>query len=200
MFAAHKYIYIYIKLHGLSPRANYTDRATAACQRSDCQLLRIDGSLRPYSLFSRQEPPLLYQVAPQLYSRGWVDPFPDPLLFFFSGSAGNRTRTSGFVAKNSDHQTTEAVLSIYIKSKFVPVILRADYVTHLHLQMLALTLPTSGGSSVDIVCSREKATELLLLLLKLSLCLTKHYAMKMFAGVPVFTNHYFMKMYWGVDT
>jgi hypothetical protein len=29
------------KLHGLSPRANYTDRATAACRRSDCQLLRI---------------------------------------------------------------------------------------------------------------------------------------------------------------
>jgi hypothetical protein len=27
-----------IKLHGLSPRANYTDRATAACRRSDCQL------------------------------------------------------------------------------------------------------------------------------------------------------------------
>jgi hypothetical protein len=29
------------KLHALSPRANYTDRATAACRRSDCQLLRI---------------------------------------------------------------------------------------------------------------------------------------------------------------
>jgi hypothetical protein len=29
------------KLHGLSPQANYTDRATAACRRSDCQLLRI---------------------------------------------------------------------------------------------------------------------------------------------------------------
>jgi hypothetical protein len=27
------------KLHGLSPRANYIDRATAACRRSDCQLL-----------------------------------------------------------------------------------------------------------------------------------------------------------------
>jgi hypothetical protein len=25
------------KLHCLSPRANYTDRATAACRRSDCQ-------------------------------------------------------------------------------------------------------------------------------------------------------------------
>jgi hypothetical protein len=32
------------KLHDLSPRANYTYRATAACQRSDCQLLRIEGA------------------------------------------------------------------------------------------------------------------------------------------------------------
>jgi hypothetical protein len=32
------------KLHGLSPRANYTDRATAACGRSDCQLLRTEGA------------------------------------------------------------------------------------------------------------------------------------------------------------
>jgi hypothetical protein len=42
-----------------------------------------DGSLRPYSRFSRQEPLLFYQVAPQLYSRGWVNPFPDPLTFLF---------------------------------------------------------------------------------------------------------------------
>jgi hypothetical protein len=41
-----------------------------------------DGFLRPYSRFSRQEPRLFYQVAPQLYSRGRVDPVPDPLLFF----------------------------------------------------------------------------------------------------------------------
>jgi hypothetical protein len=32
------------KFYGLSPRANYTDRATAACRRSDCQLLRIEGA------------------------------------------------------------------------------------------------------------------------------------------------------------
>jgi hypothetical protein len=32
------------KLHGLSLRANYTDRATAACRRSDCQLLWIEGA------------------------------------------------------------------------------------------------------------------------------------------------------------
>jgi hypothetical protein len=30
-----------------------------------------DGSLWPYSRFSRQEPLLFYQVAPQLYSRGY---------------------------------------------------------------------------------------------------------------------------------
>jgi hypothetical protein len=65
------------KLHGLSLQANYTDRATAACRRSDCQLLRIevprgqhDGSLQTCSRFSRQEPLLFYEVAPQLYSRG----------------------------------------------------------------------------------------------------------------------------------
>jgi hypothetical protein len=32
------------KLRGLSPRAKYTDRATAACRRSYCQLLRIEGA------------------------------------------------------------------------------------------------------------------------------------------------------------
>jgi hypothetical protein len=35
------------KLHGLSRRANYTDRATPACRRSDCQLLRIEGATWP---------------------------------------------------------------------------------------------------------------------------------------------------------
>jgi hypothetical protein len=52
---------------------------------------------------------IFFQVAAQLYSRGWVDPVPDPLLLRKSGSAGNRTRTSGSVARNSDHKTTEVV-------------------------------------------------------------------------------------------
>jgi hypothetical protein len=33
-----------------------------------------------------------FQVAPQLYSRGWMDPVKDPLLLRKSGSAGNRIR------------------------------------------------------------------------------------------------------------
>jgi hypothetical protein len=32
------------KLQGLSPRTNYTDRATAACRQSDCHLLRIEDA------------------------------------------------------------------------------------------------------------------------------------------------------------
>jgi hypothetical protein len=46
---------------------------------------RILGFLDRSSYFS-------IQVAPQLYSRGWVDPIPDPLLLKKSGGAGNRTR------------------------------------------------------------------------------------------------------------
>jgi hypothetical protein len=44
-----------------------------------------------------------------LYSRGWVDPIPDPLLLRKSGSARNRTRTSGSIAKSFDKKSTEAV-------------------------------------------------------------------------------------------
>jgi hypothetical protein len=75
------------KLHGLSPRANYTDRPTAACRRSDsadrgCHVVNVTDPTAVFSV-SRQEPLLFYQVAPQLYSRGWVDPVKDPLPFSF---------------------------------------------------------------------------------------------------------------------
>jgi hypothetical protein len=40
------FIFWYSKkeLRGLSPLANYTDRATPACRRSYCQLLRIESA------------------------------------------------------------------------------------------------------------------------------------------------------------
>jgi hypothetical protein len=43
----------------------------------------------------------LFHIAPQLYPRGWVDLVPDQLLLRKSGSAGNGTRTSGLVARNT---------------------------------------------------------------------------------------------------
>jgi hypothetical protein len=63
------------------------------------------GSLRPLFAFSRLEPLLFFQVAPQLCSRGWVDPLPVPLLLWKSGSAGNRSQTSGSVARNSERRS-----------------------------------------------------------------------------------------------
>jgi hypothetical protein len=47
---------------------------------------------------------IFFKVAPQLYSRGWVDPVPDPLLLRKFYSAGDWTRTSGSVAGNTDHR------------------------------------------------------------------------------------------------
>jgi hypothetical protein len=76
------------KLHGLSPRSNYTDRATAASRRSGCQLLRIKGATWS-----------AWRVPTAVFSAFFF-------FFFFprkSGSAGNRTRASESVAKNSDH-------------------------------------------------------------------------------------------------
>jgi hypothetical protein len=45
-----------------------------------------------YSRFSKSEPLLFIQVAPQLSSGGWMVPIPDPPLPRKSGRAGNRTR------------------------------------------------------------------------------------------------------------
>jgi hypothetical protein len=42
-----------------------------------------------------------FKVAPQLYSRGWVDPVPNPLLLRECRSARNWIRASGSVATNS---------------------------------------------------------------------------------------------------
>jgi hypothetical protein len=66
------------KLSGFGPRANYTDRATAAFWRSKCQLLRIEGVA-----WSAQRIPTVVnlgflgrsryfflKVAPQFSSRG----------------------------------------------------------------------------------------------------------------------------------
>jgi hypothetical protein len=47
---------------------------------------------RPLFCFLDRSRYLFIQVAPQLSSRGWVDPVPDPLLLKKSGRVGNRTR------------------------------------------------------------------------------------------------------------
>jgi hypothetical protein len=51
-----------------------------------------------------------------------VDPVPDPLLLRKSGSAGNRTRTSGPVARNSGYYSTEAVGLILKRKKNIIIL------------------------------------------------------------------------------
>jgi hypothetical protein len=68
------------------------------------------------SIFLDRSRYFFFEVVPQLYSRGWVDPVPDPLLRK-SGSAGNRTQTSGYVARNSvwsEHTSTYVTLDVTI--------------------------------------------------------------------------------------
>jgi hypothetical protein len=74
--------------------------------RSDCQLVWIEGA----TWSAWRIPPAVFlgfidrsryfsiKLLLSLYSRGWVHPVPDP-LHFFSGSAGNRTRASGSIAR-----------------------------------------------------------------------------------------------------
>jgi hypothetical protein len=74
------------KLRGLSPRANYTDRATAIVGEVSVEFAdrgcRVVSATDPHGRilgFLKRSRYYFFQVAPQLYSRGWVDPVPDPL-------------------------------------------------------------------------------------------------------------------------
>jgi hypothetical protein len=82
-------IHITNKLPGQSPLANYTDWATSSCWWSRCQIFlykvprgQRDGSLLPYSRFSR----------------------PEPLLFLSSRSSVVLTRPSGPRSRPSTSQ------------------------------------------------------------------------------------------------
>jgi hypothetical protein len=68
-----------------------------------CQVVSVTNPYGSNLGFLDRSSYFLFQVAPQLYSRGRVDPVPDPLLLRKSFSAGNWTRTSGSVARNCDH-------------------------------------------------------------------------------------------------
>jgi hypothetical protein len=71
-----------------------TERSLVAGEVSDnfCHVVSVTdpyGSILGFLYRSRY---VFFQVALQLYSRGWVDAVPDPLLFRKFGSARNRTR------------------------------------------------------------------------------------------------------------
>jgi hypothetical protein len=112
-----------------SPQANYTDRATAACRWSECQLLRIGGvawsaQLIPtdvnLSFLDRSR--YFLEISRQLFSCGRVDPVPDPLILRKTGSDGNRPTHDNTVYKKQRHTLIpraefEAVTIIFVVSK-----------------------------------------------------------------------------------
>jgi hypothetical protein len=63
-----------------------------------------DRSLRPYSRFSRPESLFFLSSSSSVVLTSPREPVSDPLLLRKAGSSGNRTRTSGYLARNSDKQ------------------------------------------------------------------------------------------------
>jgi hypothetical protein len=63
-----------------------------------CHVVSVTDSYSPILGFLERSRYFFFQVAPQLSSRGWVDPVPDKLLL-----RKNSTRASGSLARNSDH-------------------------------------------------------------------------------------------------
>jgi hypothetical protein len=100
----------------------YWPRA-AVCRRCYCQLLRIEGVTWsawriPILGFLDLSRYFFFQVAPQLYSWGWVDPVSDPLPLWKSGSAGNRTRSSGSVTWNSSMRPQRRAQRNYLNGTY----------------------------------------------------------------------------------
>jgi hypothetical protein len=70
------------KLRGLSPQANYTDQGLEGVAWSAQQIpTAVDLGFLNRSRY------IFIQVAPQLSSRGWVGPVPEPQLLRKSGRA-----------------------------------------------------------------------------------------------------------------
>jgi hypothetical protein len=89
------HIYIYINLN---PVVWVLERPPLVFADRGCHVVSVTNPYGHILDFPHRGRYFFCQVAPQLYSRGWVDPVLDPLLLRKSGSAGNRTRTSGSVA------------------------------------------------------------------------------------------------------
>jgi hypothetical protein len=123
-----------------SPQANYTDWATAACwwmlNANFCEYKSVALSALRFSTavnlgFLDRSCYVFFQVAPHLYSRGWVDPVPDRALLRKYDIAGNRTRNLWGCSQEPwplDHrggeQTRQVCTDLYVVVKMYRYILR----------------------------------------------------------------------------
>jgi hypothetical protein len=111
------------KLRGLSPRPS--DRSLSAklvptFADIGCHVVSVTDPYGHIFGFLDRSRYSFFQVAPHLYSRGWVDPVPDPLLLRKSDSAGNRARNLWICSQelwSLDHRggSTNLIYSPYFK-------------------------------------------------------------------------------------
>jgi hypothetical protein len=76
---------------------------TAYADTEGGHVVSVTDPLWSYSRISRPEPLLFLSSSSSVVLTRLSGPVPDPLLLGKSGSAGNGTRTSGSVARNSEH-------------------------------------------------------------------------------------------------
>jgi hypothetical protein len=119
-----------------------------------CTISELVKWTRYFHRLNEVPEPLLFHSSSS--SRGWVDTVLDRLLLRKFGSAGNQPRTSGVLATNSDHLTTEALSKIEINDRGDPLPWPRDT---LRSQKFALTSSPSGDRSVGIIPLRTEATE-----------------------------------------
>jgi hypothetical protein len=82
-------IFLKTELRGLSPnertvpteRSPFVGEVSAKFADRGCQAVSVTDPYGRILGFLDRDRYFFFQVAPQLYSRGWVDPVPDPLLF-----------------------------------------------------------------------------------------------------------------------
>jgi hypothetical protein len=101
------------KLRGLSPRTNYTNLATLSATlvpilRRGCHVVSVTDPCGRILGFLDRSRYFFFQVSPQLYSRGEWTPF--QAHYFSENLVAPEIEpwSSGSVARNSDHWTTEA--------------------------------------------------------------------------------------------
>jgi hypothetical protein len=97
-----------------------------------------------------------FQVAPQLYSQGRVDPVPDSLLLRISGGAGNRTQYLWICSQELWPLTTEG-----LNEKKIVNLIACILVLHLcntvqhYYKKIELTALLSSGHTVHAMLSAE---------------------------------------------
>jgi hypothetical protein len=88
-----------------------------------------NGSPLPYSQFLDRSRYFFFQVAPQLCSRGWLEPVPDPLHLTILVAPGIEPGTSGSLARTTRPHSVTIYIYIYI---YIYTIYYNNSLLHLH--------------------------------------------------------------------